>query len=575
MIRNFFKRKRRYSDIAPDEILIDAQNLPNFDTSRLEGRIERPISPSVYTMFLFFGICAAVIFSGALFDLQILNYAPLSARAEANRLNHSLVLAERGRILDRFGKVLAGNSAIASFETGIATTTATATEYRTERDYPLASGGAVPVGYVSYPKRDQNGNWYQTETQGVVGAEAFYNTKLQGTNGLRIAETTATGEVVSGSIVRAPKAGADIKLSFDAGLQRALYDAIQRRSDESGWRGGAGAIMDIQTGEVYALASYPSFDPHIMSSGEPKEAVKKLLASDRSPFLDRAVAGLYAPGSVVKPFMAIAALEERIISPEKKILSTGALSIPNPYNPTKPTIFKDWKAHGWTDMREAIAVSSDVYFYQIGGGFKDQKGLGIAKIEKYMRLFGFGKETGVPIGGEEFGTVPNPEWKANMFDGERWFLGNTYHTAIGQYGFQVTLIQLVHSIAAIANGGTLVVPVIEAGAQGVRTTLPIASSSFQVARDGMRLAVTAGSAQALAVHGVRAAGKTGTAEVGARKEFINSLIVGFFPYEKPRYAFAIVMERAKSGTPQGAPAVMGEVLRWIASDRPDMVNESN
>lgn len=569
-MRNLFSRRRRYSDIAPDEILIDAQNLPNFDMMSLEGRIERPVSSGVYKSFLIIGALVALVFVGALINLQVVNYASLAARAEANRLDHSLVIAERGRILDRFGEVLAGNSVLPSL---VASSTATSTEiaHAVERSYPLGSAASVLVGYVSYPKRDKSGNWYQEETEGVFGAESFYNTELKGKNGLRIAETSATGEVVSGSIVRTAEPGQDIKLSFDAKLQKELYDVIQHRADESGWRGGSGAIMDIETGELYAVASYPSFDPSLMSKGEPKDAIKKLLASDRSPFLDRAVSGLYTPGSVVKPFMAIAALEEHVITPEKQILSTGSITIPNPYDPSKPSVFKDWKAHGLVDMRHAIAVSSDVYFYEVGGGFKGQTGIGIANIEKYMRMFGFGKETGVTISGEEFGTIPSPEWKANIFDGERWFLGDTYHTAIGQYGFQVTVMQLVHSIAAIANNGTLVVPVTEAGAQGVRTSVPVAESSFQVAREGMRLAVTGGIAQALAVPGVHAAAKTGTAEVGVHKEFVNSLVVGFFPYENPRFAFAVAMERAKAGTPQGAPAVMGEVLRWIVANRPDMV----
>jgi penicillin-binding protein 2 len=222
------------------------------------------------------------------------------------------------------------------------------------------------------------------------------------------------------------------------------------------------------------------------------------------------------------------------------------------------------------DARHAIAVSSDVYFYEVGGGFQGQPGLGIARIEKYMRLFGFGTETGIALPGEEFGTIPNPEWKANIFDGERWFLGDTYHTAIGQYGFQVTVMQLLRGVAGIANGGTLVTPVLEAGAQGLRTNVPLAAANLEVAREGMRLCVTEGICQALAVPGIHAAGKTGTAEIGAHKEFINSLIIGFFPYEHPRYAFAVVMERARAGTLQGASSVMGEVLRFVAAEKPEM-----
>jgi penicillin-binding protein 2 len=573
MLNNFFKRRQRYQEIEPDEILIDSANLPSFDVTRLEGRIERPIGQNVFRRFLSITALVAVIFVGALLNLQIVNYGPLSARAEENRLAHSIVMADRGLILDRNAVVLAGNV------TAIAPVSASSTPAETAGDeeslpparaYPLGDASAILVGYVSYPKRDQNGYWYQEQTEGVVGSEALFDKKLAGTNGLRIAETTATGKVVSGSIVRDAKAGGDVHLSIDAALQKELYDAIANRSETSGWRGGSGAIMDVQTGELLAVASYPSFNPEVMSSGLPKDAVQKVLLSDRSPLLDRAVSGLYTPGSVVKPFVASAALEEHVITPEKQILSTGSISVPNPYDPSKPSIFKDWRVNGWVDVRHAIAVSSDVYFYEVGGGFPGQAGLGIARIEKYMRLFGFGSETGVALPGEEFGTIPDPEWKANLFNGERWFLGDTYHTAIGQYGFQVTVMQLVRAAGALANGGTLVTPVIEAGAQGLRSSVPVAASNLQIAREGMRLCVTEGICQALAVSGVRAAGKTGTAEIGAHKEFTNSLVIGFFPYEHPRYAFAIVMEQARAGTLQGASSVMGEVLRFVAAERPEM-----
>ena len=152
------------------------------------------------------------------------------------------------------------------------------------------------------------------------------------------------------------------------------------------------------------------------------------------------------------------ALTEGVIDPYKKILSTGSISIPNPYFPDQKTVFKDWKAHGWTDMREAIAVSSDVYFYEIGGGFESQKGLGIVNIEKYAQLFGIGQKTGIDLPDEKGGIIPGPEWKIKNFKGEPWRIGDTYNTVIGQYGFQVTPLEMVRAISAIANYGTLVTP---------------------------------------------------------------------------------------------------------------------
>ena len=559
MLKSFFKRKRHYQAIEPDEILIDAENLPDFDTSRLEGRIERPIGNRTFRSFLVLISLIGIIFLGQLFNLEVMRYSTLAKRAEANSLEQTTIPALRGLVTDRSGVPLAEN---VSTGDGQASTT---------RAYPLGAATANLIGYVSYPKRDQNGFWYQRDTEGVVGIEGAENERLAGKNGLKIAETDASGKQVSGSVVRPSQQGADIRLSIDASVQRELYNEIANRSETSGWRGGAGAIMDVTTGELIALVSYPSYNPEIMSLGEPKESVQKFLTDSRSPFLDRVVSGLYTPGSVVKPFVASAALEAHVISPDKAILSTGSISVPNPYDPKHPSIFKDWRVNGWTDVRQAIEVSSDVYFYEVGGGFEGQSGLGISAIEKYMRIFGFGTETGVPIAGEEVGTIPNPEWKANNFDGESWFLGDTYHTAIGQYGFKVTLVQLVRAVAAVANGGTLLTPVIEAGQKGVATTVAISDENLKIVREGMRLCVTDGICKALAVAGVRAAGKTGTAQVGARNEYTNSLVEGFFPYEHPRYAFAVVMERAKSGTPQGAPSVMGSMLEWLVVNKPAMV----
>lgn len=556
--KSFLKRRSRYQVIEPDEILIDAQNLPDFDTARLEGKIERPIAPKTFRNFVAILACCATLLFVQLFSLEVIRYPALAGRAEANTLARTTIVAERGLITDRNGAPLAKN--------GPASDAASTT-----REYPLGAAAANLIGYVSYPKRDQNGYWYQESMQGVVGIEASDDAELAGKNGSKIEETDATQKPVSGSIVSDPRAGADIHLSIDAPLQKELHDAIANRSETSGWRGGTGAVMDVKTGELLAIVSYPSFDPAVMSSGEPKEEVQRFLSDPRSPFLDRAVSGLYTPGSVVKPFVASAALEEHVITPEKQILSTGSISVPNPYDPAHPSVFKDWRANGWVDVRHAIAVSSDVYFYEVGGGFQGQQGLGISAIEKYMRDFGFGAPTGIAIPGEESGVIPDPEWKANNFDGERWFLGDTYHTAIGQYGFQVTLMQLLRGVASIANGGSLVTPVIEAGTHGVATPVPVSGANLEIAREGMRLCVTDGICQALANPSVHAAGKTGTAQVGVSNEYTNSLVEGFFPYENPRYAFVIIMERAKSGTGQGAPAVMGQVLRWIVANKPDMV----
>ncbi|PIR85406.1 hypothetical protein COU15_01085 [Candidatus Kaiserbacteria bacterium CG10_big_fil_rev_8_21_14_0_10_45_20] len=556
------RRRRRYQPIEPDEILIDAANLPKFDTNRLEGRIEQPMTHRVFSGFL---LVAGLMFSIAIFQLtklQIVDASRLEARAEANHLHETIIIAERGLITDRNSVPIALNDP--NEEKGFAF-----------RKYPLQEMVAHLIGYVSYPKKDPNGFWYETGIEGVVGLERVLNDIIGGTNGVEIQEATAIGEVVSGSVIHQAQSGEEVALSIDADIQRELFTAIQSRAIGGSFRGGSGVIMDIHTGEVIALVSYPSFNPEVLASGGPKETIEEYLRNPNAPFLDRAISGLYTPGSVVKPFVALAALEEGIIDPQKQILSTGSISIPNPYNPQLPTVFRDWKAHGWVDMRQAIAVSSDVYFYVIGGGFEDQQGLGISTIEKYFRAFGFEEETRIPLSGEEKGVIPNPAWKAKTFDGERWFLGNTFHTSIGQYGFQVTPIQLARATAGLANGSFLVEPTVLKDSQGKKEALDIKPENVRIIHEGMRLAVTEGTAAALAIPGVSVAAKTGTAEVGAQKEFINSLVVGFFPYENPQYAFAVVMERAPAGTPYGAPAVMQTLLEWMKVERPSMLGLSS
>ncbi|MDZ4226328.1 MAG: penicillin-binding transpeptidase domain-containing protein, partial [Patescibacteria group bacterium] len=331
---------------------------------------------------------------------------------------------------------------------------------------------------------------------------------------------------------------------------------------------GAGIIMDVKTGELLALTSYPEYSSEALSRGR-EEPLQAFLADLREPFLNRAISGLYAPGSIVKPMVAVAALAEGVIDEFKEILSTGSISIPNPYFPDKPSVFKDWKAHGYTDMRHAIAVSSDVYFYTVGGGYKDQLGLGIERIDEYFKKFGLGAAAGLAGFDEPLGTIPTPEWKEATFDGDPWRLGDTYNTAIGQYGVQVTPLQMARVVATIANRGKLLTPSLIASSTPEFISLNVPAHAFEVVEEGMRLAVEGGTASAVNMPFVEVAGKTGTAQVGAQNQFMNSWVIGFFPYENPHYAFAVVLERAPAGTAVGSPAAMNAFFWWLQANAPE------
>lgn len=257
-------------------------------------------------------------------------------------------------------------------------------------------------------------------------------------------------------------------------------------------------------------------------------------------------------------------LNEHVIDPRKQILSTGSITIPNPYFPDKPSTFLDWKAHGLVDLRRAIAVSSDVYFYEVGGGYKDQKGIGIYNIEKYTKMFGFGTTTDIDFPGERAGTIPNPEWKKANFKGEDWRLGDTYNTSIGQYGFQVTPIQVVSALGALANGGNVLTPHFVVGEQSnLRGKVDLDPSYFQIVKEGMRLGVTDGTSHAINFPFVKVASKTGTAQIGVNKDEVNSWVVGYWPLDKPKYAYVVVMERGSKNNKFGAVLVMQEFLDWL------------
>ncbi|KKR75759.1 MAG: Cell division protein ftsi/penicillin-binding protein 2, partial [Parcubacteria group bacterium GW2011_GWE2_40_8] len=306
---------------------------------------------------------------------------------------------------------------------------------------------------------------------------------------------------------------------------------------------------------------------------KPADKINAFLTDDHKPFLNRAISGLYAPGSVVKPMVAIAALNEGIISPDKQIFSSGSISVQNPFYPEIKSVFKDWKAHGWVDMKRALAVSSDVYFYEIGGGYEEIRGLGINKLEEYAKMFGLGDGTGIDLPSEASGVVPSQEVKKQNNPGDPlWRIGDTYISSIGQGYFLSTPLEIAVYTAAIANNGILLKPKIvkdENLSEYDGKKIKIPDEYFKIVKEGMRMAVTGGTAQGLSRPEVKIAAKTGTAETGAGKRFIHSWIMGFFPYENPKYIFTMLLENGPAGTTTGAPYATSRLLDWIAKNAPE------
>lgn len=565
MIKKFLRRNKKITthSIDPDEVFMDTLNVSGLDQQQFEGVIERSITKKTFTvaalLFALVGICFAI----QLFRLQVVHGAKYFSRSENNRLHSTPLFAERGVIYDRNGVDLAWNVASSNGEPF------------SVRDYITAPGFAHLIGYVGYPTKDSSGFFWQNAIIGKAGIEKKLNDILSGENGQKIMEVNAEQEIISENLVKPAQAGDNVTLTIDAGIQGAMHAAIKELAETRGFEGGAGVMMDVHTGEILALTSFPEYDLNILSHGDDIQTIGGYATDPRHVYLHRAVSGLFTPGSTLKPYLALGALNEGLITPETSVYSTGEVEIPNPYDSTKSQIFHDWKegGHGVTNVYKAIAESVNTFFYSVGGGYKGQKALGISGINTYVEKFGLGEKTGIDIEGEMVGNIPNPDWKAKTFPTDKtWRLGDTYNSSIGQFGFQVTTLQMVRAVAAIANRGELLQPFVIKDPQ-TKTADPVNIEGidpkwYEVIHDAMRQTVTAGTAQIANVPYVHAAIKTGTAQVGPRNAFMDSWSTGFFPYENPKYAFVVVMDKAKSTNETGATFVMRSVFDWMQLNAP-------
>jgi penicillin-binding protein 2 len=565
------KLQDRYTkQVDVEEVLLDASNIPSFNRGRMEGKRELPITTKNFRVVWLVFTAIILLFFAQVYSLQVVEGAHYRNIAENNRVDKAVIIAERGVVYDRTGELMVWNEVD---KTG-------------EYDFPIRaytdrSGLGQVLGYVSYPKKDSSGFFFRTDYLGRSGVELAYDDQLKGGNGSKIVEVDALSEVVSEYAIESASQGGQLTLSIDAELSEAMYDIIATSSAQAGFRSGAGAIMNVHTGEIIALTSFPSYDPEVMADGDDVELINEYNNDDRLPFLNKVVGGAYTPGSVVKPFVAYAALEEGVITEHTTIYSNGTLKIPNPYNPSQPAYFNDWRSQGQMTVREAIAFSSNVFFYIAGGGLPEiaapqcglsgpMDGLGITKMAKNYRRFGLGEKTGIPIAQEQAGVVPDPEWKREVFDDD-WRLGDTYFTAIGQFGFLVTPIQMLRAYGALANGGTLVNPHVIKGAQGERRDIGLDPDILRIVHEGMRKTVNfdGGTARAFDRKDVAIAAKSGTAEVGAGNAYVNSWAAGFWPYEEPEYAFILMMDKAPRSNALGGTRIMGDVVEWMSVHRPE------
>lgn len=439
------------------------------------------------------------------------------------------------------------------------------------REYPLAATVSHVLGYVGRADEGELAEFglKSGESVGKTGLEHAYQRILAGVRREKHLTVSARGVVTDESVVRDALPGDTLTTTLDARLQQKLTESLQTQLAKVKLSRAAAAIMNVNTGEVLAMVSIPSYDNNaFVTPGHQAEVSDYFNHSDRK-LLNRITAGQYPPGSIFKPLVATAALLERTITPETSIVGTGGIRLGGRF-------FGDWKVHGLTDLRRAIAVSSDTYFYALGGGFAGVVGLGGDTIARYARLYGLGAQTGIDLPGEAAGFVPTTEWKKQKF-GEAWYQGDSYIYAIGQGYLTLTPLQILRATAAIANGGNLPTPHLMASItnpKGDKTvyqdkskaTVPIPANILQIVREGMRETVTEGTAMSLRSLPVSVAGKTGTAQYG-NEDKTYGWFTSFAPYEKPEIAMVVVFEGQSREDTYNAVPVTYEVLNWYFGGR--------
>lgn len=431
------------------------------------------------------------------------------------------------------------------------------------------------IGYTGKIKEGEletlSGDYAITDLVGRDGLEKFYETTLARKPGKLRITRDARGNPLSEEIISLPEAGKGIALFLDADLQKQAAMELERVIKAVGSKKGAVVMMDPRNGAILALASYPRFDNNLFSTTTNSTVFARLFESAYQPLFNRAISGQYPPGSTIKPFTAAAALQEKIISADKSVDCRGLIEIPNQYDRSITYKFRDWATHGWTALRKAIAVSCNVYFYTIGGGYGGQAGLGPTRIKKYLQIFGWGEKTGIDLPGEKSGFIPDKQWKETVKK-EPWRDGDTYHFSIGQGDLLVTPVQVAAAYSAIANGGTIYRPrivdkivgpdknIIEQTKPEVIGQVAVDKENLKIVREGMREGVLYGSSVALNSLPVSSAAKTGTAQTSKVGYYQNWVSV-FAPYENPEVVLVVVVEDVQGLQAAAVPVAQG-ILYW-------------
>jgi len=415
---------------------------------------------------------------------------------------------------------------------------------------------------------------YHRKTNQNAGLEAFYNEELSSKPGEIRYERNIYGEIIGQELIREPGSGDSLVLWLDSELQEKLYNVFLEELSAIGVKRASAVAIDPKTGGVLAMVSFPSYDNNLFTQGISQEDWDKLSNDTNMPFLNRVIGGRYPTGSIIKPLIASAALNEGVITEKTTINCSGEIVIENPWFKDQPWIFKDFKTHGITDVKKAIAESCNVFFYTIGGGYKNFEGMGPDLIIEYLTQFGWDSKLGIDLPGEISGFIPSKEWKKERFSSpdNLWMPGDTYNLSIGQGYLSVTPLEVVSAFASLINGGKLLSPqvvkqiidkdknIIKEFHTEVLADGFINDKNLEIVKKGMKGTVDYGSAVVLNSLPVQAGAKTGTAEIG-KDEYFHSWLTVFAPYDDPEIVITLMVESAYGMHKAVAPTSL-RVLDW-------------
>ena len=591
-----------HETVDPEESLLEAVS-PN-------SRIEKPINSAFFMIFYFAVSLLFVVFILAAFNIGVFKNNYFAALSAENRFITISVAPNRGIIYSKDGTILAENkktynlwflpgkfssnkdeltenlaqlfntpnqsiadlflnkSSQASFlvkedisqeeKEKILSLNTKGLEV-TNNNTRLYNGGNIfshLMGYVSLVSENdlvKNSFYKINDKIGRSGLESYYESELRGQSGEILINRFNDEKKFNQE-----KKGSDLVLNIDSELQKDIYFEMENGLKQIGSQVGVAVALDPRNGRVLSLISFPSYDNNAFVKGLNTEEYQSLFANKKEPLLNRTIAGRFVPGSTIKPLVALAALEEKVISPAKKINAPGFITIENPYDPKVIYTFRDWKNHGFVNMREAIANSSDIYFYTVGGGFYDIKGLGIGKIAEYFKKFKLDTALGIDLNGEVSGFIPTPEWKS-QYRNEIWYQGDTFNVSIGQGDLLVTPLWLTSYIAAFGNRGIIYQPfivdkvldptgsVIKVFEPKILSQIAFDKENLEVVREGMKMAAEVGTASVLKGLPFEVGAKSGTAEV-IKDQSTSSWISVFAPYDNPQIVLTIMMESGKEGS---------------------------